>query len=210
MHELNFMKRNFYLSKKYLGNIFNFDFEKPYLLFTFHPVTLELQAINYQLKSILKAIKVSKLNVVTTFPNADPDHEKVIKFINKNFKGNKKYLIIKNCGKINYTSILKHTSLILGNSSSGIVEAATLKIPSANVGSRQEGKFKPKNVIDTSYKSVEIIKAMSIAKSKKFQKQLLSMTNPYESKISLKKLANIIINLKNNGKLLKKKFIDTK
>ena len=105
---------------------------------------------------------------------------------------------------------MKYSTLVLGNSSSGIVEAATFKVPAVNVGIRQEGKVKPINVIDTNYNYNKIYKAILIAKSEKFRKKISRMTNPYENQISLKKLVSLITKLKVNKKLLIKKFIDIK
>ena len=99
-----------------------------------------------------KAIKLFKINLVITFPNADPKNKKIIEFLKKNFKNKKKYFLIKNCGKELYINLLKHSEFIIGNSSSGIVEAA-LKLPAINIGSRQDGKFKPLNVIDCDYQT---------------------------------------------------------
>ena len=209
MHELKLLK-SISTNKIKLSKLLKFNFKKPYILLTFHPVTLDLNNIEAQMEQLIKAVKQSKLNAVITYPNFDPKYKKVINLIRKNFKNKKNFLIVKNLGKKFYSSILKHSTLVLGNSSSGIVEAASFKIPVVNIGIRQEGKYKPINVIDTSYSSNRILKAITIAQSNKFKIKLSRMTNPYENKISLKKLINLIIKLKVNDKLLRKKFIDIK
>ena len=162
------------------------------------------------MNELLRAIKLSKMNTVITYPNYDPKHKKIINFIEKNFKNKNKFLLVKNLGKNYFSSILKYSTLVLGNSSSGIVEAATFKVPAVNIGIRQEGKVKPINVIDTNYNYNKIYKAILIAKSEKFRKKISRMTNPYENQISLKKLVSLITKLKVNKKLLIKKFIDIK
>ena len=210
MHELKLLKSISTINKIKLSKLLKFNFKKPYILLTFHPVTLDLNNIEAQMEQLIKAVKQSKLNAVITYPNFDPKYKKVINLIRKNFKNKKNFLIVKNLGKKFYSSILKHSTLVLGNSSSGIVEAASFKIPVVNIGIRQEGKYKPINVIDTSYSSNRILKAITIAQSNKFKIKLSRMTNPYENKISLKKLINLIIKLKVNDKLLRKKFIDIK
>ena len=208
VHSLNYIKSAKILTKKNLTKNLNFDFNKPYCLLTFHPVTLELAKINLQLKNLVNAIKNTKLNAVITYPNADPLHEKIIQFLKNKFKNKNKYLIIKNCGQINYISILKHSKFIIGNSSSGIVEAATLKKPSINIGTRQDGKLKPKNVINSNYSKQDIINSIKIASSSNFLKKTRYVSNPYESKISIDNIVNHIVKLKINDKLLRKKFIN--
>ena len=150
MHELKLLKSISTINKIKLSKLLKFNFKKPYILLTFHPVTLDLNNIEAQMEQLIKAVKQSKLNAVITYPNFDPKYKKVINLIRKNFKNKKNFLIVKNLGKKFYSSILKHSTLVLGNSSSGIVEAASFKIPVVNIGIRQEGKYKPINVIDTS------------------------------------------------------------
>ena len=99
---------------------------------------------------------------------------------------------------------------MLGNSSSGIVEAASFKLPVVNIGSRQSGKFKPKNVIDTGYHYKEIHNGIKKALSKSFKKSINKLNNPYESKISTTEIAKMILGIKKNEKLIKKKFKDLK
>ena len=209
MHELSLLKKS-NINKIKLNKHFGFDFQKPYILLTFHPVTLDLKNIDIQMNELLRAIKLSKMNTVITYPNYDPKHKKIINFIEKNFKNKNKFLLVKNLGKNYFSNILKYSTLVLGNSSSGIVEAATFKVPAVNIGIRQEGKVKPINVIDTNYNYNKIYKAILIAKSEKFRKKISRMTNPYENQISLKKLVSLITKLKVNKKLLIKKFIDIK
>jgi UDP-hydrolysing UDP-N-acetyl-D-glucosamine 2-epimerase len=210
IHELNNLKTMNYLSREKLQKIFNFDFIPSYCLLTFHPVTLELKSLKTQIENLIKAIKKTKINAVITYPNADPLHQKVIKIIKSHFIDKKKYLIIKNCGEKKYASLLKHSEFVIGNSSSGIVEATTLKKASINIGTRQNGKLKPGNVLDADYSINSIIKSIKKAMSPHFKKKTRSVKNPYESKININKIVDLIVKLKINDKLLRKKFINIK
>jgi len=210
MHELKYLKKIKPIGKNELKTFFKFNFENTYILMTFHPVTLELKDLKYQLNSLTDAINMTGLNVIITYPNADPKHGSIIKYIKKKFKNQKKYLIIKNCGLKYYANIMRNSEFLLGNSSSGIVEAASFKIPAVNIGTRQDGKYKPINVIDTGYSKESIYKGIKIATSKKFKKKLQNIKNLYESKLSEKKIVDFIVKLKVNDKLLRKKFINLK
>ena len=193
-------------SLKILSKELKFNLEKPFMLVTFHPITLELNDLKKQLSSIVKAIKISKYNAVITYPNTDPKFKQIIKIFNYNFQEKKKFLITKSLGEEKYFNLMKYAKFVLGNSSSGIVEAASFKLPVINIGSRQDGKFMPKNVINTSYTHKAILKSIRMAVSKGFKKKLKNLKNPYNSKMSEKKIVNIILNTKPNKKLLRKKF----
>ena len=206
IHELNYLKKIKKFNKKELSKKFNFNFIDPYLLVTYHPVTLELKDLNYQLKSLAYALKRTKLNVIFTYPNADPGYDKIIRFIKKNFKDKNKYKIFKNAGLNIYSSLMKNSHALIGNSSSGIVEAASFKRPVVNIGTRQNGKFIPKNVVNSNYHTKDILRGINIALSKKFNAKIKNLTNPYESNTSVNQIVKMILKLKINDKLLRKKF----
>jgi len=197
-------------NKEKLSNHLYFDFHPPYAVMTYHPATHELEEIKKTLISIKKAIEKTKLNLVITYPNSDLRNEIVIDLIKKKFKNKKKYKILKNCGYSNFLNIVKNSQFILGNSSAGIVEAASLKVPAINIGSRQDGKIKPKNVIDTNYKVNEIIKAIKKARSRLFKRNNLNFKSPYEDKIKSDEVVKIIYQKLKRKDLLKKKFINIK
>jgi GDP/UDP-N,N'-diacetylbacillosamine 2-epimerase (hydrolysing) len=207
VHSLDIFKKKSNKTKKKLNKYFKFDFNKPYCLVTFHPVTLELNRIRNQLKNLLYCLKKSNLNIAFTYPNADPKNEIIIESYKKNFNDKNKYLFIKNCGNENYASIMKNCLFVIGNSSSGLVEAASLKIPSINIGTRQNGKLKPTNVIDSDYSIKKILIAIKKAQSPKFKKEIKKLKNPYQSKLSVSKVVDTLVKLKINDKLLRKKFI---
>ena len=206
IHELKYLKKIKKFSKDELTKKYNFNFKEPYLLVTYHPVTLELKNLNYQLKSLSYALKKSKYNIVFTYPNADPGYDKIIKFIRKQFNNKKKFMIFKNAGHKTYSSLIKNSCAIVGNSSSGIVEAASFKKPVVNIGTRQNGKFMPINIINSKYDKKSILRNLTLALSKKFNVKIKNLINPYESNTSVKNIVNLILKLKNNDKLLRKKF----
>ena len=103
---------------------------------------------------------------------------------------------------------MKNSQFMIGNSSSGIVESASFNIPVVNIGTRQDGKYKPKNVIDVGYSRKQILRGIELVKSKKFKNNILKLKNPYETNLNIGKLVNIILKLKKNDKVMRKKFID--
>ena len=112
-------------------------------------------------------------------------------------------------GNINYLSILKNVDGVVGNSSSGIIEAPSLKIGTINIGDRQLGRVFTTNVINCNYDIKQIEKALKKLFSKSFKDQLKNIINPYgDGKVS-KKISNIIIKTKLD-KIIKKRFYDIK
>ena len=98
----------------------------------------------------------------------------------------------KSMGHTNYLSVLKHVDCIIGNSSSGILEAPSLKIPTINIGDRQRGRLKASSIVECKPIKKKILQSIKKIYSKKFRKQLISTKNPYESKNSSDNIFKII------------------
>lgn len=203
---LNIKDKDFY-SKKNLKKKYNFNFNQPFALITYHPTSDEIEKLKINLNIIEKFIKKENLNVVITYPNADFGNEKIINYFNLKFTNKKKYLIIKNCGQDDYLSIAKNSILIIGNSSSGIVEAASIKVPVINLGNRQKGKIKPENVIDCKFNIKQITLAFKKIKTNSFLDMISKMKNPYEKKLKKNLISKIILEKIKNKNILKKRFI---
>jgi GDP/UDP-N,N'-diacetylbacillosamine 2-epimerase (hydrolysing) len=211
IHALDNLKQIKKINNDIFSKKINLDLHAPYLLMTFHPVTLELKKTNYQINSLIKAIKKTKLNAIITYPNADVGNEKIIKAIKEKLNDKTKYKIIKNCGSQLYLQLMQRSLAVIGNSSSGIVEAASFNTPAINIGTRQDGKFKPKNVINCNYNWQDIYKKiMRVKNSNKIKISKNRIKNPYESKISIKNVVKLILSIKNNDKIIRKKFINIK
>ena len=134
-----------------------------------------------QIQNLLRAILTSGVQCVFTKANADPDgniiNMAVQKFVEMNSSG--KYKFIPTLGRKRYFSALKYATLMLGNSSSGIIEAASFALPVVNIGNRQKGRVRGKNIIDVENSEKLIQLAIQQATSKKFIDSLIEMKNPY-------------------------------
>lgn len=208
--ELMYLKKRKILSIKNINKLLKINISNETLLVNFHPVSTETNKTKIYILNLLSAIKKSKMQAIFTYPNADKTNEIIINEIKKfiNDANNNKYIFIKNAGAELYSNLLRNCSAMIGNSSSGIVEAATFSLPAINIGNRQKGKVMPKNVIQTNYNKTNIFN--SIIKSSKsfYKKGLKKFINPYENRITSKKIASIIANIKINDKLKVKKFQD--
>jgi len=200
------------LSKKELENNLEFKLDKKFAIATYHPVTLENNTAEEQIDNILEAIDNFDLKVIFTKSNADTAgriiNQKISEFANNNPD---KYMFIDNLGQLRYLSVLKHADLMIGNSSSGLTEAPSFKLPVVNIGDRQKGRVKAANVIDCSCSKEALNKAIKKALSKEFNEEITDMVNPYDRYQDGKTSHKIKEKLKEitlNDGVLKKEFYD--
>lgn len=194
---LEMFKKNL-LSKKQLEKKFKFKLKKKIIVCTFHPETTQSIVENEKkLLELIKFLKSSENSVIFTYPNADQGFGKFIQIIKKKLKS-KNILLVKNLGRTNYYSFLKHCNLIIGNSSSGIIESASFKKPVINLGIRQKNRYAMKNVINCKFNFKEILAAFKKSKSKKFQEMLKKIKNEYELPNTSDKSIQIILKILSN------------
>lgn len=174
--------------KKYLQ--INKDFDD-FALMIFHPVTEEIEKVDEYFENILINLEERNINTFVSYPNVDPGNQKLLKIID-NYKENKNFIFYKNLERDIFVSIYKHSKFIIGNSSSGICEAASLKIPAINVGLRQTGRYADKNVIFCGTSFNEINNGLNKVLSKDFINNLKDLKNSYGDGNSAKKAYDII------------------
>lgn len=178
------------IEKKIIKKKLDLDIKKIFLLLIQHPVTSELKNLNKQIKSSLQAIKDSKMQHLIVYPNNDAGSKFILTEIKK-----AKLNHISTLNLSEYKTLLTGKMILLGNSSSGIHEALTFKVPVINIGSRQDGREKPKNIINVDYNKNEILKAIKKATSKNFINKMKNIKNPYGDGKSSKKIVNILMKL---------------
>ncbi len=208
--ELKYLKKLKIVPKNKLNNLLNINLNKKTLLVNFHPVTSDTDNTKNYIKNILIAVKKSKMQAIFTYPNADKTNEIIIKEIKRFIKKNRspKFVFIKNSGAELYANLLRNCYAMLGNSSSGIVEAASFKLPVINIGNRQKGKVFPKNILQVSYKSNDILNSINKISNLSYRKRLTNLKNPYEKNITPKQIALDIFKIKIEKKTTIKKFVD--
>jgi len=128
------------------------DLDKPYLIVAQHPVTTEYEKASSDMLSTLEALQKLSVQAVLIYPNPDAGSDAIVKQIRKHQKKYGKESVIKNCykniGFDSYLNLLKHSSCLVGNSSSGIREAHLFGTPVVNIGSRQEDRERTENILD--------------------------------------------------------------
>jgi UDP-hydrolysing UDP-N-acetyl-D-glucosamine 2-epimerase len=181
--------------------------DKPFFLVVQHPVTLEADDAATQMKATLGAL--SKLNIQTLiiYPNADAGGRKMIRII-EHFTKNSMFTAFKSIPHNDYLSLLRCSAALIGNSSSGIIEAPTLGVPVVNIGSRQQGRQRGDNVIDTSYDEREIIAAIKKSLSdRQFLEQVKNCKSPYGDGTCSQKIVDVLSTISLNKSLIQKQMM---
>ena len=201
------IKKTKFYKKEFLEKKIGFKLGKKNVLVNFHPATLEKKESKKQIREILMALKKIKYaKIIFTMPNADHESKSIFNEMSNFVKKNKNSMVFKSIGSLAYLSCLKSVDVILGNSSSGLLEAPTLKVPTINVGNRQKGRLKAKSVIDCRPKQKEIFSILTKLLNGKRKNTLKSFKNPYGEGGASNKIA-AILEKTNYNKLLKKSFI---
>lgn len=180
------------LSREKLNEHFNLnDNFDDFALMIFHPITEEMENVEEHFENILKNLEEKGIKTFVSYPNVDPGNQKLLKVIQK-YSSNKNFVFYKNLDRDLFLSVYKYSKFIIGNSSSGICEAASLKIPAINVGLRQRGRFADRNVIFCGTKYDEISSSIEKAISIEFLESLSDLVNPYGNGNSALKAYDII------------------
>lgn len=167
------------LSREELEMIFNFDFSKPVILVVQHPVTLEVAEAGAQIKETLEAIVSLQYQTIVIYPNADAGGRAMIDVIHE-YESFPFIQTHRSLPHIQYLSLMKECSVLVGNSSSGIIEAPSFGLPVINIGTRQNGRQRGINVIETNYTREKIQSGIKMALfDTEFRKKVKESANPY-------------------------------
>ncbi|MAR99897.1 MAG: UDP-N-acetylglucosamine 2-epimerase (hydrolyzing) [Nitrosomonadales bacterium] len=196
------------IKRDQLENDLGFEFKNKNYLITFHSETLESDSTEKQFLELLKVLRpLKETGLIFTLPNSDTGSLIIIKLINKFVSNNLNAIVFKSLGQLHYLSCMSHMDGVIGNSSSGLLEAPSFKIPTINIGDRQKGRLQASSVINCRPERSCIEKAIKKLDSKRFLASLKKTVNPYGKGGASKKIISIIKNQKSNG-ILKKQFFD--
>lgn len=174
------------LSKKEFYNKYKIDIEKPTILVTFHPETINYKKNEEYIKTLIKVLAyLNHYQIVITMPNADTMGLIIRKYLTSYISKNKNAIGVESFGYLSYLSCMKHCKFLLGNTSSGFVEASYFPKPVINIGKRQEGRIITPNIINSEISYSEIFSAI-----KKVEKGLFlsNHTNIYGNGNTSKKI----------------------
>ncbi len=185
------------LSKSELEKSLSFNLDKPFFIVTFHPVTLENKSAEKQTTELLNALeKFSDYKIIITKPNSDNEGRVIIKlideFVNKNKDRVKSF---NSLGQLRYLSTLKYAEMMIGNSSSGIIEMPFFKKPTINIGDRQKGRIFPNSVIQCEPNEKSITNAIKKAIENKSKNYLSPSANIFGNGNTAKRIKRKLLNI---------------
>ena len=194
------ISKMFFFERKTIEKKINIKFKKTNFLICINAfLDDQISSIKF-MQNVFKSLnKFKNTNFIFTLPNSDIDSDLILKSIYEFKKSNKNCYIFKSLGSRMYLSLMKNCDLLLGNSSSGILEAPSLKIPSINIGKRQNGRPKSISVIDSKAGYVDIYKSIKKGLSPIFKKKILKTKSVFYKKGSSNKIFNIIKSINVNN-----------
>lgn len=181
-----------------------------YVLCTYHPVTMEKGRVDSQIAEFLEAIKgFPDLEFIVTKSNADQGGAHINELLDEAADKINNLHVFISLGVRRYLSLMRYAEFVLGNSSSGIIEAPTFHIPTVNIGDRQRGRLQVESIINCGTGSEDIIEAINIALSNKHKEICKAVVSPYGDGHAAERIASKVVDVIMDEKIdLKKKFYD--
>lgn len=196
------------LSQQQLEEDLNITFQSRNLLVTFHPVTLENRTSEGQMRELLAALgELESTGLIFTMPNSDTDGLVLFKQIEEFCAKHIYAHYFTSLGQLRYLSCMSHVDGVVGNSSSGLLEAPSFKIGTVNIGDRQRGRLKAKSVIDCEPQRLAIKRALGKLFSDEFRLLVERVENPYGTGKASTKVIDILDTVAPTN-LIKKEFFD--
>lgn len=180
-----------------------FDLDLPYILLVQHPVMAELEQAGEQMSKTLDACRESGIRTFVIYPNSDQGYKKIVSTIEKARSND--LVVLSNVERESYLRLLANCSVLVGNSSSGILEAPSFCIPVINIGNRQRGRPQAENIINVDYDRKEIAsKILYALNDPDYQRKVARAVNPYGDGKSSERICNILSQVEINRVLIDK------
>ena len=194
------------INKETLAKKLDLDLGKDTFVCIFHPVIIEQDAMGQQMSEVLDALQEINKQTVIIYPNNDSGAGEIIEEIEKRTYVNT-FRIFKNLPHLEYFSLLRYAKALVGNSSSGIIEAPSLRLPVINIGSRNVGRDHGENVIFVDANRDEIKKAIKkVLNDIKFKRKVANCSSPYGDGNASKRIVKVLREIEINGTLLRKQI----
>jgi len=195
-----------WLSDEAVRARFGLDVSRPFLLVTYHPVTLQYEHTETQVRELLVALEEVGQPVIFTYPNADTHGQRIIQMIEAFARSRADVQVAINAGTVGYFHLMRRAAAMVGNSSSGIIESGSFKLPVVNVGDRQRGRFHDEHVLDVPCERAQIAEAIRRTLSPAFRSRLEGLVNSYGDGYAAERIVSALKETPLDGRLLMKQF----
>jgi UDP-hydrolysing UDP-N-acetyl-D-glucosamine 2-epimerase len=201
---LDHLRRSTLLDRAQLEARLDIDLSEPPILVVYHPVTLRRETTE-EADALYSALEKVTDTVLFCYPNADAGSHHLIQRTKEFLKRRTSGRTFVNLDAVTYWSLLRHVQMLVGNSSSGIMETASFALPTVNVGFRQKGRERAKNVLDADPNPADILEKIAQAGSEAFRKSLAGMENPYGDGHAAQRIVRVLTEVPLGDKLLIKR-----
>lgn len=195
---LDHLNRSAFLSVDELATSLNFPLHQPYVVVTYHPVTLADEEPTASFTALLEALEqYPDVQVILTYPNADDGGRRIIPLLEAYAAGQpQRVLAIPSLGQVRYLSAIKYAAAVVGNSSSGIIEVPSLDVPTVNIGMRQKGRLAATSVLHCDATASAIKAALDVALSRSYKVNDEQVYNPYGQGNASQHVISMLKNMK--------------
>jgi UDP-hydrolysing UDP-N-acetyl-D-glucosamine 2-epimerase len=206
---LDHLRRSKLLSREEIETKLGVRLEPSAIVIAYHPVTLAADTLE-ETDELFAALRATEGQLIFCYPNSDAGSRALIARSKEILAecGSGQFFV--NLDAVSYWSLLRHAQIFLGNSSSGIMETASLALPTVNIGERQRGRERAVNVIDAAANREVILAAITRARSREFRDSLRAMANPYGDGTASEKILQVLTNAPLGRELLTKKALPPK
>ena len=201
---IDHLRRRTLFSREEVESRLEIDLGQPTILVAYHPVTINRDTTQ-EADALFGALAAIPFQMLFCYPNADAGSRALIEHTRSFMAGRREGRVFTNLDAVTYWSLLRQVEVLVGNSSSGIMESASFALPTVNVGLRQQGRERARNVLDAAPDIGSILQAIATARSAEFRGALLGMTNPYGEGFASEKIVQVLTTVPLSQELLMKR-----
>ena len=201
---IDHLSRDTLYTREQLEKLLHTELKHPSAVVAYHPVTIARDTIR-EADELFAALQELPGQILFCYPNADAGSRELIERTRQFVERNSDAQMFVNLPALTYWSLLRHADLMIGNSSSGIMETPSFALPTVNVGMRQQGRERARNILDAAPDKAEILAKVALARSADFKVSLQGMQNPYGDGHASEKIVSVLTSVPLGEHLLVKK-----
>jgi UDP-hydrolysing UDP-N-acetyl-D-glucosamine 2-epimerase len=203
---LDHLRRQPLLSREEIEQQLQLNLQTPTILVAYHPVTIARDTLQ-EAAALFTALGSLREQILFCYPNADAGSRELIDRTKSFIASREHGKIFTNLDAVTYLSLLRQVDMLVGNSSSGIMESASFALPTLNVGLRQQGRERPRNVLDADADVNSILQAIDRARTREFRESLAGMANPYGEGYASETIVRVLTTVPLSQTLLMKRHV---
>jgi UDP-hydrolysing UDP-N-acetyl-D-glucosamine 2-epimerase len=202
---MDHLRRNTLFTREQLEAQLHIDLNQQSVVVAYHPVTI-VRDTTQEADALLAALREVSGQILFCYPNSDAGSRELIQRTEQFLTQRPDARIFVNLPALTYWSLLRNVDVMIGNSSSGIMETPSFALPTVNVGMRQQGRERARNILDAAPEKADILAKVEVARSEAFRRSLVGMQNPYGDGHASEKIVSVLTSVPLGEKLLIKKM----